>query len=158
MGSLAAGTMAFVQYVAGEICHEQLLIGWRDSNEYMVFTPDYDILLEELGTLIIDLDSLRISAGAGTVPAGLAGQPLYPFRTCLAPWVWPGLREGELLVRAERHDRGLALGGDVAGGAGGAERSDKKWFGRRTVRLRCPHLHGRGGPAYDGQFRTDVDN
>lgn len=122
MGSLEPGSYAYVFYGGDDVWHQRLVLSWVAAGEYVIATPDWDIFIEQLDAGNADLEGLRFGDAAGTLPVGLAAQPMYAFALKPAGLELAGLiREGEAHSRTERLARGLVgapgVGGPVAGGA-----------------------------------------
>jgi hypothetical protein len=102
--------------------HQRLVLCWVAAGEYVVATPDWDIFIEQLDAGNPDFEGLRYGDAAGTLPVGLAAQPMYAFALRPSGADLAGLLfEGAAHARTERLARGLvgAIGGGppAAGGA-----------------------------------------
>lgn len=82
MSAAEPGSYADVAHgVEGGLCHERLLLGWVESAEYVVASPDVDLFIEHLGAGNAELESLRFGDRQGAFPVGLAGSQAYSFET-----------------------------------------------------------------------------
>lgn len=112
------GTMTYVAYVGEDVFHERLVVGWVESSEYVILTPDFDLYIEQLDAGNGELSGLRVGDTLGTVPLGLAGADIYSFQHRPAGAGLAGvLRERAALAATERQSRGLV---GVAGGGRGS--------------------------------------
>jgi hypothetical protein len=120
MGSLDPGSSAYVSYDGEDLWHQRLVLAWLAAGEYVVYTPDHDVFIEQLDAANPDLTGLRLGGAPGTVPYGLAGANIYAFAHPPTGAVLAELiKEGSIHAQTERLARGL-VGGVVGAGPMGA--------------------------------------
>ncbi|CAK0818286.1 unnamed protein product, partial [Prorocentrum cordatum] len=102
------GITVFLNY-GDALYHERILLAWVVDSLFIVITPDFDVYIEQIDASNPDLEALRVSDHAGSIPFGLTGAQLYRFRARPAGADLVNLMaEGRHHARVERAARGLA--------------------------------------------------
>ncbi|CAK0832385.1 unnamed protein product, partial [Prorocentrum cordatum] len=103
------GITVFLNY-GDALYHERILLAWVVDSLFIVITPDFDVYIEQIDASNPDLEALRVSDHAGSIPFGLTGAQLYRFRArpAGADLVVNLMAEGRHHARVERAARGLA--------------------------------------------------
>ncbi|CAK0796211.1 unnamed protein product, partial [Prorocentrum cordatum] len=106
--ALEPGITVFLNY-GDALYHERILLAWVVDSLFIVITPDFDVYIEQIDASNPDLEALRVSDHAGSIPFGLTGAQLYRFRARPAGADLVNLMaEGRHHARVERAARGLA--------------------------------------------------
>jgi hypothetical protein len=126
-GEIAVGSVVYVQYVTdagiGSGTWEERLVLARVGLEhrYIIATPDFEVLCEELSSHNVSLFGIRVGFVGGGVPVGIDRNQVYGFGQILKSDLDNLLKEGQLLASQLAPPFGSSSGQDILPDAASAD-------------------------------------